>query len=150
MITYSVEQWPDVIEEAVPLLVRHWEEIATDKDKIPLDIDYASYEALHEAGALHIVVAREDGRMIGYYCSVVRPHLHYKSTMFAFTDIFFVAPEYRNGRIGLGLFKRNEQSLKALGVQKIFGASKITPDAGPLFRRLGYGTHETVYSKWIG
>ena len=150
MITYQVEDWHDVKDEALPLLQRHWEEVAADKAEIPMAIDYASYDALAASGVLHILVARKDGEMIGYYCAVVRSHLHYVTTLFAFTDIFFIAPEHRKGMAGVRLFTEMEKSLKARGVKKFFGATKPWLDVGPIFERLGYTKHEVVYSKMIG
>lgn len=150
MISFAVERWHDVKDEALPLLLRHWEEIAADKAEIPLAIDYASYDALDASGALHILVARKDGVMIGYYCAIIRSHLHYVTTLFAFTDIFFIAPEHRKGMAGVRLFREMEASLKVLGVKKVFGATKPWLDVGPIFERLGYTKHEIVYSKMIG
>ena len=148
-ITFAVENWHDVKDEALPLLIRHWEEIAADKAEIPLAIDYASYDALEAAGSLHILVARKNGAMVGYYCTVIRSHLHYVTTLFAFTDIFYIAPEHRGGA-GIAMFREIEKSLKELGVKKFFSASKPWLDVGPLFERLGYTKHEVVYSKMIG
>ncbi len=150
MITYAVENWHDVKDEAMPLLLRHWDEIAADKAMIPLDIDYDAYDAIEASGMLHILVARSDGEMIGYFVAIVRGHLHYKSTEMAFTDIFFIAPEWRKGLIGVKLFREMEKSLVARGVVKIFGSTKPKLDIGPIFERLGYHVHETVYSKLIG
>ena len=150
MITYTVENWHDMKAEAAPLLERHWLEIAADKDEIPLAVDHESYDALADCGALHILVARKDGQMIGYYWAMVRHHLHYATTLFAFADIFYIVPEHRKGWVGYKLFTEMEKSLKARGVKKIFAGCKPWHDVGPIFDRLGYTVHETTYSKMIG
>ena len=47
MITCQVEQWPEFIEEAKPMLPIHWEELALNKDKVPLDPQYYIYDDRH-------------------------------------------------------------------------------------------------------
>ena len=150
MITYTVEAWDDIKDEVKPLLQRHWEEVALDRDTIPLAVDWDSYDVLAAQGVLHLLIARKDGVMIGYYWAIVRTHLHYVETLFAFTDILFIEKQHRRGMVGVNLFREMERTLKELGVQKIFAATKTKLDLGPIFKRLGYTVHEVVYSKMIG
>ena len=150
MITYTVEGWHDIKDEVQPLLQRHWEEVALNREEIPLAVDFDSYDALADMGVLHILVARKDGVMIGYYWAIVRTHLHYATTLFAFTDILFIEKQHRRGLVGYKLFVEMEKSLKALGVKKIFAATKTKLNLGPIFKRLGYDVHEIVHSKMIG
>ena len=148
--TFQVERWSDLQAEMLPLLSKHWEEIAINRDKIPLDIDMDRYAALEEAGALHIVTAREDGELIGYHVAIVSPHLHYKSTLHGITDVYFIRPEHRKGFTGIRLFKRVEEEMRKLGVRKLFTGTKLHLDMGKVFERLGYSPTERLYTKYIG
>lgn len=146
---FRVERWKYLREEMLPLLVRHWREIALNHADVPLDIDEQRYADLDESGALHIVTARRGGQLIGYHVAIVSGHLHYKSTLHGITDVYWIAPECRAGRTGLRLFEAVERELKALGVRKLFTATKLHLDQGPLFERLGYRPVERLYAKLI-
>lgn len=146
---YRVERWKHLRAEMLPLLVRHWREVALNHADVPLDIDEAKYAELDEAGALHIVTVRRDGLLIGYHVAIVSPHLHYASTLHGITDVYWIAPECRHGVTAMRLFQAVERELKARGVRKLFTATKLHLDQGPLFERLGYRPVERLYAKLI-
>lgn len=145
--SYQVERWRDLKAEMLPLLHRHWEEIALNHAEVPLDIDHERYDALDESDALHIVTVRQDSDLIGYHVAIVSSHLHYKSTLHGITDVFFLAPEHRKGLTGVRLFKRVEEEMRALGVKKLFTATKVHLDMSPIFERLGFNRVEYLYAK---
>lgn len=148
-ITYQVERWAFLRREMLPLLVQHWKEIALNHTDVPLDIDHERYDALDESGALHIVTVRKDGELIGYHVAMVSGHLHYKSTLHAITDVYWVHPNHRAGFTGIRLFQHVEREMKALGVRKLFTGTKVHLDMSPLFERLGYRRVEYLYAKLI-
>ncbi|MBB4226023.1 hypothetical protein [Variovorax guangxiensis] len=150
MITFAVEDWFDVRDHMAHLWPSHWAEVAMNRDTIRLEIDFDSYNQHAATGALHIVVARKSGEVIGYHVSLVRPHLHYKSSLSAFTDVYYIAPPHRTGRTPMRLFEFVERSLKARGVEKLFTGTKLSLDAGPLLQHLGWVPTEMLYTKYIG
>ena len=150
MVTYEVEPWSAVKTEMAPLWVNHWEEVALNRDKMPLAPDFANYDAMEQLGMLHIVVARKEGQIVGYHFTIVRPHLHYVTTLCGQTDIYYIAPDHRTGRTPLRLFQFVEKTLKARGVKKLFTGTKLSLDAGPLFEFMGWHPTETLYTKYIG
>lgn len=147
---FARETWADCVDELRPMFVRHWEEIALQKDKVPLDPCYERYEEMDALGALNITTARLDGELVGYMIAVVSPHLHYNSTVMAFHDIYYMKPEHRRGWNGVRLFRAAEQNLKDAGAEQFFVGHKVGLDLGPIFKRLGYSHVETTYAKWIG
>ena len=149
MITYQVEKFADVPRSETDGLFRiHWEEIALDKDSIPLDIDYDRYLSLEQEGHLHVVTARDNGRLIGYYSAIIGPHLHYKGTKMAHTDVYFVIPEYRLTRVGMSLFIFAEKTLRDRGdIVKMLSSTKIHQDHGRLFEALKWNEVERLYTK---
>lgn len=149
MSVYAVERWRDLKAEMLPLLTRHWREIALNHQDVPLDIDHERYDNLDECGGLHIVTVRQDGVLIGYHVAIVSGHLHYKSTLHGITDVYWIAPERRHGVTGMRMFQAVERELKALGVRKLFTATKLHLDQGALFEHLGYRPVERVYAKII-
>lgn len=150
MITYQVEPYSSVIDDIKVLYPAHWAEVASDKDVIPLEPDYDAYSKLASIDMLHCVTVRSDEKIVGYYYAMVMAHLHYRSCVTAFTDIFFIDKAHRGPTVAMRLFKFVESSLKARGVRKIYIGCKLKNDIGRLFERLGYTEIERSYSKYIG
>lgn len=150
VITYQEEAWSTVLPELEACWKAHWEEVAQDRERMPLDVDYVSYSILEATGALVVVTVRVDEDLAGYFISFLRPHLHYQSTLCAYVDVYYVKPMYRQGYLALRLFKTAETILKARGVQKVFTGTKVYKDQSRLFQRLHWVETERLYTKWIG
>lgn len=153
MIAYAVEKWRDVLPEMEPILYRHWLEIALGHDKVPLDIARDKYQALCDAGILHVVTVRQDGELVGYHVGMIQGHLHYRSTLHGITDVYYLSPAHRKGRTGIRMFQFVEAEMRKLGVKKLFTGCKLhTADgkSGKLFEYLGYNKTEELFTKWIG
>lgn len=150
MIVFAVETMRQCIEDVRQLCVGHWDEIALDHSCVPLDPDWEKYLTLSDVGIMHIVTARDAGQLVGYHFSVVTPHLHYMSTLHAFTDIYYISPARRSGRTGLRLFQAVERELVKLGVRKWITATKLHLDNSRLLEHIGFRRTEHVYTKMIG
>lgn len=127
---------PELLEEAKPLLEKHWDQIAHYKD-IPLDPDYDLYLKMQHLKMIRCYIMREpSGRMVGYSVFVVRPNMHYKQCLTATEDIIFVDPEKR----GYGMFFISwcDEQLKALGVQIVTHHIKVYFDWSKSLMRQGY------------
>lgn len=153
MTTYSVETLATSQPELEQLLPLHWQEIARDQSvpKFQLKPDWSAYHAMEDAGQFFMMVCRVDGRMVGYYIGFIRRQLHYADSLALATDIYFVLPEFRQGRIGIELFKQVEKAAAARGVDKIYlGCKSATHlDRTKLFERLGYDRIEFTFAKVI-
>ena len=149
-ITYQVELLADCLDEMKPLLENHWEEIALNKDKIKLNPDYDKYLEIEKLGMVHVVTARDSLRMIGYFISIVSPHMHYSDHIYAVNDILFISPEYRRGEVAAGMFTFAEDALKNEGVSVITFSMKTDYPFDELAVYLGYRKVEYVYSKFVG
>lgn len=149
MITYQVERLADIKIEVAPLLLRHWEEIALNRDTVPLDPNWDQYLFMDREGYLQITTAREDGKIVGYAAYFIAANLHYRSLVVADSDIFWLAPEKRKGMVGVKLLKAAEEHLKAVGVNKIVNKVKLKHDVGAVFERLGYTPIERLYAKLV-
>lgn len=148
-ITYTVERWKDLNAEMAPFAPLHWAELAVTKEEVPLDLDWERFNEIDNAGKLHTVIVRDNGVMIGYHVTLVGPHLHYKSTLHGMVDLYYVLPEYRKHKVGLGLFSFAERSLKQLGVVKIITGTKCHLPNDSLFEHLGYVNTDRTYAKAI-
>jgi len=147
-VEFKRERFQDVYLESKPLLERHWEEIARNKDFIKLVPDVKKYEASENMGILRCLTARENGILIGYAVYFVTPHLHYSNNLWAFCDIIWIAPEHRKGMLGIRLIRFVEQFLKDEGVHVIHTIAKLAhPALGKILGHLGHNPIETVYAK---
>lgn len=146
-VTFQREPIRALWAELWPLLVAHWEEIATWPD-IPLDPDREAYAEADDAGLLRLYTARDAaGLLVGYAAYVVRTHLHYRHSKQAVQDVVYLRPECRRGRIGRQLLEYGDAQLAGEGVQVVYQHVKLTHNFGPLLERLGYEHVENVYAR---
>lgn len=142
---FRSEKIKDVLEEAKPLLVAHWEEIAHYKD-IPFDPDYDQYLKLEELGITRSYSARtEDGILIGYAVFVIKYNLHYKTSLQALQDIVYLDPKHRGA--GFFLIKFCDAELKKEGIQVVVQHVKAAHNFGPALVRMGYELQDLIYTK---
>lgn len=146
MLTAAPEPWRPFIEEVQPMLPLHWDELALNKDQVPLDPQYHVYDQRDQAGQVMVVTLRDAGELVGYFIGFVAPGLHYQTCLTLHLDIFWVRPDKRNGTSGMRLLKAVEKEARRRGVQRMFVGSKVHADASRLFKALGYQPVETVYS----
>jgi len=147
---YAKEFFVQVIDEIKPLLEKHWEEIALNKEKVPLDPDYDRYLFLEKSGILDIYTARENGKLMGYCITFTMPHIHYMSTVMASVDILYVDPSRRGKMAGVLLMKFVEEKMKEKGVQVFTHHVKVEHDYSSILKRLGYVEVERIYNKYLG
>ena len=147
MLTFKLEEWPDIVKEMKPLFIRHWQEIGVDRDVVLMDMDYEMYDKYHEIGYLKITTVRDEGRLIGYCMMLVCTHLHYKTTLFGLGDLYYMAPEYRKGAAGVRMFVEMEKNMRDMGVRKMTSITKLHHDLTPMFEALGWTPTETVFTK---
>lgn len=123
-VTYQSELFSAVIKEALPLLRRHWQEIALFHDAIPLDPDFDYYYYMERCGRIDLITARSNGVLVGYMMQVGGPGTHFRSTLWSNNVVLWVEPSFR-GRIGIGLLIRMEAQLRARGFKLFEVESKI-------------------------
>lgn len=147
---FKVEPLQDILLEMAPLLVEHWLEIGVNREQIPLSPDFSKYIALQDAGVLHCVSVRVEGKLVGYSLTFLQPHLHYSKNLFALNDIIFISKDYRKGTLGFKLIKFVEDEMKRKDVSKIVYHIKTAHNFGKILERLGYTAEEINYCKYIG
>ena len=144
---FKWEKFRAISRELLPLWQRHWEEIAEDKDRVPLDLDFDAYFRLDLEGVLHILTVRVNGELVGYTFNLIGPHLHHHSTRTAQTEMFWLAPEQRSGWTGVRLFRLTRRGLRDRGVKLHHVNFKLSFKAGrvgKLLSRLGYRPSDIV------
>lgn len=148
-LIYAIEPFLEAQPEVARLCVRHWEEIALNKGAIALDPDWERYALLDGAGAIVLATARARREMVGYHLFLVSPHLHYRRSLTALSDVVYLAPEHRLGMAGIRLMRCAEAELRRRGVQRVVQNVKLHTDWGRVLERMGYAPIERIYSKLL-
>lgn len=155
MFTVQAEPFRPFIRDCqlVGALDTHWDELALNKDKVPLDPRWEVYYEAEENGGLVCMVMRDDAaEVVGYFLGFVAPGLHYKTCLTCTTDIFYIRPEFRHNHplAGLRLFRATERELRSRGVNRWFAGTKLHQDVGRLFEALKFEPADMYWSKWLG
>lgn len=149
-VAFGWERFFQIAHELPSLFVQHWKELALNQDVIPLDPDWDKYYALDVAGILRILTVRvPSGQLVGYVFLMAGPHLHYRSTLWAHVDMFWMDPVYRQGWTGVRLFKTLIKDAKVMGVVNLTLATKLhfmDDRVSKLLRRLGFMPIETIHA----
>ena len=150
MITYQVEPWEQCKEEAAGLWPAHYDEVGVGKMYgLGLDPDFSKLARLASVGMLHIVTVRQDGKLVGYHASIVDTLLHYRTVLVGNSDLYWLRPDLRRGRIAVRLFLEVERSLRTRGCRLLFDGTKLSLDRGELFQFLGYTELERKFVKHL-
>lgn len=150
MITAHAESFMANINQLKRIIPLHYEELALNRDKVPLAPRWDVYEIQEARGELFFVALRDAGELVGYFIGFVAPGLHYETCLTCIQDIFYVKPDERGQTAGKILFDFVESELKRRGVQRLITNSKNHFPAAWMFDRRGYEPIETIHSLWIG
>lgn len=150
MITAQVEAFSAVIEEAKPLLVEHWKELGIYKDAMPLVPMWGEYARLEAAGAVLVTTLRHAGALVGYFCGIITPGLHYGETLTCKMDICYVRPDLRRGGAGHQIFSAVKAELVRRGVKLWWVGSKDHHPIEGFYAAFGFERQETYFSMWLG
>jgi hypothetical protein len=152
------QTWPVVVaqetpnrfwRDAAPLLYRHWQALCVDPQRLRMDLDLERYGKLWEAGALYVLGARCNGKLLGYLIAFVLPHFHYKSAgNMGMTDMYWVDPQARRG-VGLKLFARFERDMRKRGVVQLVTSCKVHDDHTLFFESLDWRHTDNTFCKFL-
>lgn len=149
-ITFAVEPWSACLSELLPLFADLWADVAIDQDKFQAKCDQEKYAALEKIGMLHLVTARAGSELAGFFLMFLTPNAHYHGAgVMAFTDVYYLKPEFRSGTLGLRLFSFMEDTLREKGIVKAYTSHKLHRDRSAMMKFLGWTPSDLVYSKII-
>jgi ribosomal protein S18 acetylase RimI-like enzyme len=153
MTVIAAESFIETYNELLPLFELHWKELGPYKDKMPLSPHIELYNFLESQGQLLTLIARQNGKIVGYIICAIRYGLHYSTTLQAITDIPYVAPSVRGHGIGVRLFLAAQEELKARKVGPWFASYKVgsalAPSMDKVLRWLGMQPCDLQFSKWL-
>lgn len=146
-LTFQIEQFKNIFDEALPLVEKHYDEIAHYKD-IPLNPDIETYKAMEEAGILKIFTARKGPELVGYAVFIIKSNPHYRTSLQAVQDVIFIDPNHRG--IGLKFIKWIDSQLSKIdNLQVIYHHVKAAYNFGPLLEHQGYELIDHIYGRRV-
>lgn len=154
-LAFAWEPFQAIAREVAPLLHRHYRETGSNTVAVPLDLDFAQYIRLSEAGVLHVLTARHNGKLVGYLFSTIGAHLNFVSTVFSTAHMYYLLPSYRRGWNGVHLFREwikaaENSHVRVLQVGEKLHTSKHDKRVAVLLKYLGFTQTERNYTKLIG
>jgi GNAT superfamily N-acetyltransferase len=145
-VVFSVESFRANEAEIVALGAEHEAEVGPYGGAFPFRPNLAAHEAMEDHGALHMFVAKDGGKIVGYVLSFVMPHLHY-SIPWA-TGELFLRKSHRGPRVADRLLAFAEDGLRAKGVLLVsIGVHPDHPNLGRLLMRRDYQLSGLYYSR---
>lgn len=143
-LTYQCERLQDIYDEMLPIFIEHYKEISHYKD-IKLEPNVAEYFKFEDLGVLKTFTAREDAELIGYSVFLIRPNLHYKSSLQAHNDIIYISKDRRG--FGKDFIRWCDEELKKMGAQVVYHHVKFAHDWSAVLLRMGYEKQDILMSK---
>lgn len=137
------------IDRARPLFEESWRENMEQKGLPPPEVDMRVFNTLEDAGMLVALVALTNSdEIVGYTISITVPMFLYGNHVVMNNESIFVRKDHR-GITPLRLIRATEQAAKARGASRMLWHSMPGTRAEDLWRRLGYETFDTVWTKEI-
>jgi hypothetical protein len=145
-MTIQEEHIEDWFRDAKPLIREHM--IATGQDVDDYKVkNEPLLRKLGQMGAMQVITARSNGRMLGYLMTIVGPSLDAEDRTEALHLPFFVSKDCPGG-IGMKLQRAALDRLREKGVADVFaraGNRGAGPRLGIMYRRLGYEEFSTMH-----
>lgn len=150
LVTYHLEPWARYWPECETIWRQHYEEFRPfHLGRLPFGPDIEMYRQADLDGRLQILVARAEGKMVGYCLVLIRRHPHY-AMVCGFEDSYYVLPAWRRGFNGVRLIKRSVEALQRRGIVMSYWMTKEFNSIERVFRWLGFTRCDSVFYCWKG
>ena len=161
MTDIAEERWSDAAAALAPLFHQQHLELSDPRyiARLPLDVDWEMFARLEETGHLLLVVAREEGQIVGYTITFLHTHPHYRTARMAHVDTYWLHPDHREpgddsldhlASTGAMLIMETEELAAKRGAVKMILHTRLWKDNQRLFTLLGFAEVERLSTKWIG
>ena len=149
----TLEPWNlDLWAEVEALTIAHFEEVDGGVEpNRPFKPDQRLLALISEAGAFKVIIAREAGKLIGYFTWNITPDVESEGLLIGQQGAWYVAPGHPC--VALTMFRKSVEELRALGVQCIYPHHRTQgrgAHLGRFFKRQGAKEIQHTYSMWIG
>lgn len=137
----------DLRATAGDLFKAHWREVAPRPELMIVEPQWESYERLEAAGMLTILIAQDEGKLVGYSVSVTTRHMHFGDLIYAHNDLLYVAPEARAHGVGASLILATERAVMASGARLLVWHTRPGHALETILIRRGYTADFVHYAR---
>lgn len=154
MITFHVERVADCWDELYPLAAQHHQSSENYKRHEPFNPSKTRYVRYNDAGIFHLLTARDQGAMVGYFGVYTMESMHSQLPLVR-EDTFYLAPAYRGGRNALRFLLYTESFMRQFAkpgvpVEVLFSCEEDnTSGIKKLLHYLEYTPVIMVWSKYL-
>lgn len=141
------------LDRIMEMGLRFWKEGPYCEEQVSPDVAKRFASNLLESRSSRILVAEQDGMIIGMVAFIVFPHF-FTGQITATEMIWFVEPEFRrisswpDGSVAIQLLREAENSARSMGAVKMqFTAPR--PQVAGLYERFGYTETEVGFQRDI-
>lgn len=149
-LTIGFEPFVDFLRDGTELIREHIADVGEHPDNLARK-NLGRLQALDDAGAMQVTVARCNGRVFGYLITMLGESLEAEGRSWACHTAFYGSPSYPG--LGLKLQRKATEGLRARGVFEVVGRAG-TRGAGDrqsvLYDRLGYEPFGTYFRLQLG
>lgn len=139
-----------LIEQIEELINHYYRTTEASRGIPPYDFDWQVYLSMQIADQLVVIVACEDGKLVGFALYVTLMAPHHKSLKVAECDTLAVHADHRNRGIAQAIYYEAEEELRKQGVKRVVNRFRTCYNVEPIFPRLGFWLEEMVFHKDIG
>jgi len=142
MAEYGVEKLEDAFLDLASMLPAQW--LHTGDSDIPQQVNWTLYRQLEANNAAFLVIARDDGKPVGYMTAFLYPHPNAVTELVAEVKTYYVErgrPIILNSMIDFTL-----SELARRGVYKIKAATHAGHSAGRIWELKGFVISEIGYT----
>jgi GNAT superfamily N-acetyltransferase len=137
----------DAQREDLPELVRMYQQLSLDdprEDPEAIETYEAVLAAIDEHPAHHVLVAEEDGRLLGTATVIIEPNLTYTASPFALIENVVVTEAARGRGVGAKIIERCVELAREAGCYKVtLTSNKRRKEAHRFYEGLGFtASHE--------
>lgn len=155
MLQIKAESFTGALSELIPLFFEHEKEVVVFSPKqMPLAPNWQLYVMKERTNELLTIIARDMGKIVGYYMAFVSPCPHYSTTLRATQDNIRVIPAYRAKGVATLMLIQAEDELRRRGAQIWHNGSRVGSDTHEgmckLLNKIGAVPIDLYYAKWIG
>lgn len=139
----------DKIDQCKAMAVAHWDELATNKKLMALNLDVERYAQIERSGTLFGVWAYDGDNIVGYSINFLLTNLHYADLVYSQNDLLFIDKSYRQGMTGIRLIKETYAAAAARGSKLQIWHAKENSDLDKLLRkpRMGCRVQDIMHCK---
>lgn len=145
MMTFKLESLSDMymdIEEQTENI----QKAISPRTSTAIKVDWEYFLRLDSLGMVRMIVAREEGHMIGFIGFILDTNPHHM-TIQATASVLYVHPEKRKFGTASKIIRKAEETLREEGVHLMVCAAVPEIDYSMILTRSGFRVGDTLYIK---